>query len=778
MKRFILSFFSFVSLFPVLSLAQSGITTDITAPYNDIEYLIQDVLSDGTAQISNVTLTVGDPAQTGYFEDANVANPILGYPDGVFLSTSGGVPLESNLFGQAFGPNPHPADPDITASLQLLFGANYSATQHDQNNLIVVEFDIVANLDYFEFFYTFASREYQNWTCSGSFNDVFGFYVTGPNPNDPANPYNGKNIALIPTDLTQTSFTTTPVSINSLNQGFATSGNGSNCTSANPNWQNDFIFFNQNFGLPNPPANFYYTGYTKPLRAFVAAECNETYHMKLAICDVADGGVNSAVMLEKGSLRSPVDVAVEPAPNVYPDTNGWFYEGCGTASIKFKRPTAADFAPGTGDLVVNFSLLGDAIYGVDYDFLNNPWPDHVVIPNWDSEFELFISPFADGINENVESLTIQIPHLAGQSCNSDYVEVELFIADYPEIQINLVDEIDTHCPGDEVTFEVSVSGGLPINSVEPYNIHWSQIGYAHEQTVSPEETTTYYVEIEDLCPEYEHLDSVVVNVSVWPELIIDDLEDQYICTDIADQYDFLNNKVHGGDGLFTYSWVDINTGYEVSTEENPLLFSGEYEITIRDGCENQATNFVTIFHFELPDAEILAEEQGIERTMQLSINEFPVNSNFAFMIVDYAWDLGDGSPIITNKGPIIHQYPEFGFYTITLTSTNDQGCQKVFTRDIEVSPFMNIPTIFTPNGDGSNEGFSAVSSRQYTSFEMQVFDRWGKEIFESYDINQKWYGKTKDGLVCGEGIYVYKIKVKYPNYPDAKEHNGVVHLTR
>ncbi len=780
MKRYILSLFSLVSLFPTLSFAQSGITTNIAAPYNDIEYLIQDVLSDGTAQISNVTLSVGNLEQTGYFTDVNTINPVFGYEDGVFLSTRGGLVMENIGFGyggSAYGPNPHPTDPDLDASLQLLFGSNYSSTQHDQNNLIVVEFDIVANLDYFEFFYTFASREYQSYTCSGSFNDVFGFYVTGPNPNDPANPYVGENIALVPTDLTQTSFTNTPVSINSVNFGTPTGGGQhQTCINANPNYQNDSIFFVKNYGPQN--VEFQFTGYTKPLRAFVQAECNETYHMKLAICDVSDGGLGSAVMLQKGSLRSPVDVTVEPAANVYPDTNGWFYEGCGTASITFKRPTAADFAPGTGDLQVDFTLTGAAQYGVDYGFLNNPWPDHIIIPNWDSEFTLEINPIADGITEVVEDLIVQIPHLAGQSCNSDFIEIPLKIADYPELTIELEDEVEIHCPGDEVTFQVLINGGLPITAANPYNIHWSQIGFAQQQTVNPEVTTTYYVEVVDLCPEYDYIDSIVINVAVWPELVIDDLEDQYICTDIANQYDFLNSKVHGGDGVFTYSWVDVNTGEEVSTEEDPSLFAGQYEITIRDGCENQASNTVTIFLYEVPDLDILADENGIERTMEFSINEFPINSNYTFMLIDYSWDFGDGSPIIVNKGPLTHQYPEFGFYTVTLTVTNERGCEKVFTKTIEVTPFMNVPTIFTPNGDGENEGFNAVSSRQYTSFEMRIYDRWGKELFESDNINDKWYGKTKDGLVCGEGIYVYKIKVKYPNYPDTKEHQGAFHLTR
>ncbi len=773
-----------LSCFSTYSFAQSGITTDVSAPYNDIEYLIQDVLSDGSALISNVTYTYGDPQQVGYFSDANTANPIFGYSDGIFMSTSQGAPLENNVFGATPGPSPSTIqDPDLDASLQLLFGSNYVAPTggtggHDQNNLIVIEFDIVANLDYFEFFYSFASREYSGFTCSNSYNDVFGFYVSGPNPNDPANPYIGENIALIPTDLTQTSFTTTPVSINSLNQGFAT-GNGqpATCATANPNWLTDNIFFNQNFGATTP-VDFYYTGYTRPLKAYVPAQCNETYHMKLAICDTWDNGLGSAVLLQKGSLRSPVDVTVEHAPNVYPDTNGWFYEGCGTASITFKRPSVPDFAPGTGDLQVDFTLLGQAIYGVDYSFLNSTVSDHIIIPNWDNEFTLEINPINDGLAEGTESLIVQIPHLLGESCDADHVEIELTIADYPELIIELVDEVEIHCPGDEVTFEVFVNGGIPINATDPYNVHWSQIGYAYQQTVYPNETTTYYVEIADLCPQYNYMDSIIINVAEWPEMVIDKLEDQYICTDVAAQYDFLNNKVHGGDGVFTYSWVNVNTGEEVSTDENPLLFAGEYEITIRDGCENFASSTVEIHLYELPDLDILANEQDGELIMEFSINEFPINSNYTFMLIDYTWDFGDGSPLVVNKGPLTHEYAEFGFYTVTLTLTNERGCEKVFTKVIEVSPLMSVPTIFTPNGDGINEGFNAVSSRHYSSFEMHIFDRWGQELFISDDINDKWYGLNKEGTLCGEGLYVYKIKVKYPNYPDTKEHEGVFHLTR
>lgn len=783
MKRLQLSLLTTLLLIPLLSNAQSGITTDQNAPYNTIDYLIEEVLSDGSANVTNITYTFGDLGQIGYFSDANTSNPIFGYPEGLFLSTRGSDPLETNSGGIAYTGNPSPyQDPELDQTLQTLFGTSYSLPTHDQQNVIVIEFDIVANLNYFEFFYTFASREYNGFTCS-NFNDVFGFYVSGPDPANPGTPYLNKNIALIPTDLSQTSFTNTPVAINSINSS-VNNGPIANCNLANPNWIQDSLFFVANYD-PIGPVNrdvdidFLFSGYTIPLRAYIPSVCNQTYHMKLAICDASDTQLGSAVMLQKNSLRSPIDVAVEPAPNIYPDTNGWFYEGCGTTTLKFRRPTVADFAPGTGDLKVPFTLSGTATYGDDYVFLNNNGiTDYVIIPNNEENFVLNVEPRGDAIVENPnENILFTIPPLTGLGCDGDLV-VEIMIADYPELFIDLEDEKESYCPGDQVDFEVLVSGGIPIGSLNPYSIHWSQIGYNQKQTVFPDSTTTYYVEVHDLCPEQKMIDSIVVRVNIWPELVIEKLEDLKSCDGLARQYGILEGKVKGGDEKYIYSWVNLETGSVESTEKDPLLFPGEYEVTITDGCENYDVRKVEILHYELPEEEILYTELPEERTYKFELNEFPVNANFAFMYVTYTWDFGDGSEPVVSKGPLNHTFPEFGYYTVTVRLENEIGCIKTFTKNLEVKPFFNIPTIFTPNGDGLNEGFKVYSSRNYSSFEMVIFDRWGKELFQSNNIETKWFGKTKNGEICAEGMYVYRLKVKYPNYPEEKVIDGYIHLTR
>ena len=44
-------------------------------------------------------------------------------------------------------------------------------------------------------------------------------------------------------------------------------------------------------------------------------------------------------------------------------------------------------------------------------------------------------------------------------------------------------------------------------------------------------------------------------------------------------------------------------------------------------------------------------------------------------------------------------------------------------------------------------------------FKMQIYDRWGEEIFESKDINMGWNGTYKGRLVS-EGTYVWNVSVK------------------
>ncbi len=72
-----------------------------------------------------------------------------------------------------------------------------------------------------------------------------------------------------------------------------------------------------------------------------------------------------------------------------------------------------------------------------------------------------------------------------------------------------------------------------------------------------------------------------------------------------------------------------------------------------------------------------------------------------------------------------------------------------------------MPTGFTPNGDGVNDVFSPLGAqaRYARDYEMQVWNRWGQEVFRANEYNLGWDG-THGGTMAQTGVYAYILKYK------------------
>jgi len=93
------------------------------------------------------------------------------------------------------------------------------------------------------------------------------------------------------------------------------------------------------------------------------------------------------------------------------------------------------------------------------------------------------------------------------------------------------------------------------------------------------------------------------------------------------------------------------------------------------------------------------------------------------------------------------------FYQFTDTSQSNmvQALQK---------PKLFVPNAFTP-GDNNNSIFMPMGV--YVDGEgylFQIYNRWGKMIFETMDIHEGWNGNLKGGIEAPQGVYVYYVKFK------------------
>jgi len=412
------------------------------------EELVKDVLIGGDCfDVSGVTFE-GNGGQIGTF---SMGQTNIGFNTGVIMATGdiSVAPGPNNQDGASAGYGVSTPDPDLAL---LTNGALF-----DRAN---IEFDFTPTQPLLSFNFVFASEEYCEYVNS-QFNDVFGFFISGPGI-----PGGQQNIAIIPT-------TNIPVAINNVNHlSFpAFYVNNQPASSGNLCGQNP---------ATGPAVNeVQYDGFTRKFTAIANVQPCETYHIKLKIADVGDGVWDSAVFLNAGSFAAGGNASVEFEVNGSVDIEE-VHEGCGTVRVIFKRLGANAALP----ISVQYIIGGTATSGVDYSGL----PPVVVIPAGQSEVVLTINITNDLLIEGAETLFIRL----NNPCSCLNPEETLTILDLPVLEI--VPDTVTICGPGSGTVHVTALQGVP-----PYTYQWQNGSLEDNSTLFVGTSTNVRVTVTDAC---------------------------------------------------------------------------------------------------------------------------------------------------------------------------------------------------------------------------------------------------------------------------------------
>lgn len=127
------------------------------------------------------------------------------------------------------------------------------------------------------------------------------------------------------------------------------------------------------------------------------------------------------------------------------------------------------------------------------------------------------------------------------------------------------------------------------------------------------------------------------------------------------------------------------------------------------------------------------------------------------------------------SGPIPSQFserPEEICFYLTFPS----GCGDSLCFPLRVIPEVDMPNVFTPNGDGVNDLF--LPKFTYVDWaEWTVFSRWGQEVYRSQSITQGWDGRIA-GKAAPDGVYFVVIRSGNSDVPDVAVSHGTLHLLR
>lgn len=93
-----------------------------------------------------------------------------------------------------------------------------------------------------------------------------------------------------------------------------------------------------------------------------------------------------------------------------------------------------------------------------------------------------------------------------------------------------------------------------------------------------------------------------------------------------------------------------------------------------------------------------------------------------------------------------------------------------------IEPSIEIPNVFTPNGDGINDAYRTIDEGLLDK-QMTILNRWGNVVFEGKG-SEAWDGKNKNGKECVEGVYFVKVTYTNPLKNEKEAKTGYVHLIR
>ena len=101
--------------------------------------------------------------------------------------------------------------------------------------------------------------------------------------------------------------------------------------------------------------------------------------------------------------------------------------------------------------------------------------------------------------------------------------------------------------------------------------------------------------------------------------------------------------------------------------------------------------------------------------------------------------------------------------TYTLTLTGSAGCAVTQSTIVKIEK-LNVPNAITPNGDGINDKWEMPLLKNYPSCTVQIFNRYGQEVFYSIGYSKPWDG-TFNGQPLPVGAYYYLIKINAETKP-------------
>jgi PKD repeat protein len=319
------------------------------------------------------------------------------------------------------------------------------------------------------------------------------------------------------------------------------------------------------------------------------------------------------------------------------------------------------------------------------------------------------------------------------------------------------DSIKEKVTGSQKSVQSFKSGSVAEKVIQP-------VGLREINTVKPAETSETIAERE-FFTEKSKGNMKLVEPPVKSELLIESSVSEG-CIPLKVRF---STNLSGYDSC---RWIFGDGGSSISRNPEWIFdIEGEYKVALEvygaDGSLETSSKIITVYPKPLARFEI-SPENAVLPDDEIRFINFSANA------IKYNWDFGDGNT--SEMFEPLHRYDGFGNYNVRLVASSENGCSDsliVVNAFNSSEYFINFPNAFILNSDGPTGGaYSAKSDETaqifhpvfngVSEYQLKIFSKIGRLIFESNDVNIGWDGYF-NGQLSVPGVYIWKVRGNFRN---------------
>ena len=241
---------------------------------------------------------------------------------------------------------------------------------------------------------------------------------------------------------------------------------------------------------------------------------------------------------------------------------------------------------------------------------------------------------------------------------------------------------------------------------------------------------------------------------------------------VGNSTQFVDSSKTASGNLISWNWsFGDNSSSTLQNPSHPYSTAQNYSVSLivtnSVGCKDTVKKVVSVVMG--PVGAFSINPSVVEALETASFTDLTTGPS---TVVNWFWNFGDASA--SNLQNPEHSYNGSGDFNVILVVKDINGCVDTVRKDISVVLLPDVPTAFTPNGDGQND-FFLVRGGPFKTLNVRIYNNWGQLIFETNDQSVGWNGMY-EGKEQPIGVFVWVVEVEMINGKKIKKTGDVTLL--